>query len=379
MVSFEMKYNSIFESLKASAPFYNSGNDFMDTKILSLDPKNFDKLELKYAAELLRKGELVAFPTETVYGLGANALDGSAVKKIFQAKGRPADNPLIVHICSLEMLDTLVEDISEKERSLMKKYWPGPMTLIFRRKEMVPNVVTANLDTVAIRMPSHPIALALIEAAGVPIAAPSANRSGKTSPTKAEHVYEDMKGLIPLILDGGQCTGGLESTVIDLHKNPPLILRPGMLTLETLRQDLPTIQYYSAESDHGELEKKPSTPGMKYKHYSPETPLILFIGTEKEIASKIEQFLHGSTQKSFKILLASATTQIKLEKMNGKSIEIQCLSTSESKKDVARNLFAALRESDHQNFDLILVQGVPENEEGKAIMNRLRKAAKQII
>ncbi len=351
----------------------------MDTKIISLDPEKFNKTDLNYAAELLQRGEVVAFPTETVYGLGANALDENAVNKIFQAKGRPSDNPLIVHISSLEMLDNLVAEIPEKAEILMKKYWPGPMTLIFQKKKTVPDLVTARLNTVAIRMPSHPIALALIKMAGVPIAAPSANRSGKTSPTKAEHVYEDMKGIIPLIIDGGQCTGGLESTVIDLNKNPPLILRPGILTLETLRQNIPTIQYYSSELDSGELEKRPSTPGMKYKHYSPETPLILFTGSETETASKIEEYIRNTKEKALKILLTSISSQITFEKYSDKKIEIQCLTTADSKKDVARNLFAALRESDHHHYDVILVQGVPETEEGKAIMNRLKKAAIHVI
>ena len=351
----------------------------METKIITLNSENFNLSELQIAAELIKKGELVAFPTETVYGLGANALDGSAVQKIFQAKGRPSDNPLIVHICSVDQIYNFVENIPNKAKTLMEKYWPGPMTLILKKKPLIPNNVTAGLDTVAIRMPSHPIARALITLANLPIAAPSANRSGKTSPTKAIHVYEDLNGIIPLIIDGGQCSGGLESTVIDLQKDPPLILRPGILTLETLQKEIPNIRYYSSEIDKGDLEQRPSTPGMKYKHYSPETPLILFTGNPSESIEKMNQYIQSTRYEQIKVLLTNSDSKINETQAFQKKLEVQCLTNDQSKKDVARNLFAALRESDHQKFDILLIQGVPETEEGKAIMNRLKKAAHQIF
>jgi L-threonylcarbamoyladenylate synthase len=270
-------------------------------------------------------------------------------------------------------------EISDGAKLLMKKHWPGPMTLILKKKDTVPSIVTAGLDTVAVRMPSNKIAKSLIELTRCPIAAPSANRSGKTSPTHAEHVIEDLSGRIPMIIDGGPCQAGLESTVIDLQREPPLILRPGVLTLETLKKDIPNIQYYTSSIDKGALIEKPTTPGMKYRHYCPETPMILFQSEPNQIIEKIANYLNTTNEKKIKILLTTEIDTSKFTQVKGKDIKIKQLGTINTKAEVAHNLFAALRESDHECHDVILVQGVSEVEEGKAIMNRLRKAAKKII
>jgi len=251
----------------------------METRVLPITEESLEE-----AAERLRRGEVVAMPTETVYGLGANALDAQACLKIFEAKGRPADNPLIVHISCWEELSPLVREIDPRAVRLAEKFWPGPLTMIFPRAEKVPAQVSAGLDTLAVRMPAHPVARALIEKAGVPIAAPSANRSGKPSPTTAQHVLEDMDGIIPLILDGGSCDVGVESTVLDLTRPVPVLLRPGGVTAEMLLEELPDLKVDAAVLSPLKEGQKVLSPGMKYKHYAPNAHVTVVKGTPERIA-----------------------------------------------------------------------------------------------
>jgi L-threonylcarbamoyladenylate synthase len=311
----------------------------MKTKIITLSSKKTHDSKIKKASKILKEGGLVAFPTETVYGLGANALNEKAVSKIFIAKGRPQDNPLIVHISDVKQLNSLVDKIPKKANKLMEKFWPGPLTLIFKKSKMVPDVVTCGLDSVAIRMPENKIALNLIEKSGVPIAAPSANISGKPSPTTAEHVLEDLDGKINLIIDGGEVEIGLESTVLDLTKKTPQILRPGKVTKKQLEKVIGKVK------DNGK-SKKVKSPGMKYRHYSPNAK-VLIIKTKEEIKK-----IH--------------------EKNRDKKIKILNYSDEIT---MAHNLFKDFRSCDKEGYDIILVKAPREKDLGFAIMNRLRKAS----
>ena len=248
----------------------------MKTEILKIDRENIDTDAIKKAANFIKSGQLVAFPTETVYGLGADGLNDEACRKIFKAKGRPSDNPLILHISHISMLDNLVEEITDKHRKLFE-LWPGPMTLIFKKSDLIPDAVTAGGDTVAIRFPSDQIARALITEADTPIAAPSANISGRPSPTKARDVYQDMDGIIPVIIDGGESNIGIESTVIDLSGDEPIILRPGFYTYEFLKDILSDMRLDDSLVDSSKI---PKSPGQKYKHYAPKAKLRVFIGED---------------------------------------------------------------------------------------------------
>lgn len=256
----------------------------MQTKRSLIDRVHPEAELLKEGAEWLRAGELVAFPTETVYGLGANALDASACAKIFEAKGRPQDNPLIVHVWNRDMANSLVKSWTPAAELCVKHFWPGPLTLILPKTALIPDIVTAGLVNAAIRMPSHPVALGLIEAAGFPIAAPSANLSGKPSPTRGSHVWRDMKGKIPLILDAGACQVGLESTVLDMSGDIPTILRPGGITKEQLEEVLGEVRV-----DTPTENQIPKAPGMKYRHYAPQGELILVSGLQERVVQRIGQ------------------------------------------------------------------------------------------
>ena len=258
----------------------------MKTQIIKIDTStsNWDK-QLDQAAEVLRSGGLVAFPTETVYGLGANALDEEAVKSIYRAKGRPSDNPLIVHIADTAAVKDLTDSIPGTAQALMDAFWPGPLTLVMPRSSLVPDIVTAGLDTVAVRMPSHPIASALIKKAGVPVAAPSANSSGRPSPTLARHVIEDMMGKIDVIIDGGNAEVGVESTVLDITVDPPVILRPGGVTLEQLRHVLGNV-ISDQTPGISDMAGTPKSPGMKYRHYSPKATMLLIQGDPERSPQK---------------------------------------------------------------------------------------------
>lgn len=323
---------------------------------------NFSDDDLKEAADLIRNGELVAFPTETVYGLGADATNSKAIEKIYVAKKRPSDNPLIVHVSGKEMLLKCVDHLPPIADELIKKFWPGPLTLVFNRSQYISPSVTKGLDTVAIRCPNHQIALRLISISDKPIAAPSANLSGRPSPTSAEHVIEDLFGRIPLIIDGGTTQIGLESTVVSLVSNPPIMLRPGGVTLEELKAIIPDIQT-KAENEIAKL-----SPGTRYTHYSPRKDVYLLTGftTEKEI----EIYLNGVSGDY--VLFCTNSVHSHPQK-------IPHILLGKSKKEIQQNLFSYLRNLDTMKYESAYIEEVEPTEEGLAIMNRLTKAAKKII
>ncbi len=318
------------------------------------------------AAELLRQGELVAFPTETVYGLGANALDATAVAKIYAAKGRPSDNPLIVHIADEADAEPLAV-VSPLAKELMAAFWPGPLTLVLPARNIVPKVVTGGLDTVGIRMPAHPAALLMLREAGVPIAAPSANISGRPSPTTADHVIEDLSGKIPLIIDGGAAISGLESTVLDLSSPIPAILRPGVITAEALAPFIPGISEETRLPDGGIAR----APGMKYRHYAPKAPVILCPPDRiyQTYCTELERALSAGNISPKIAILAT------MQGLTGLAKAENCFLLGENPEESAQNLFAALRWTDEINADLVIAESFPEKGIGIALMNRLKKAA----
>ncbi|KAG2224543.1 hypothetical protein INT45_004388 [Circinella minor] len=375
-----------------------------NAKPVITDPQ--DQATIQEAVDQLSSGETVGIPTETVYGLAANALDANAVAKIFAAKNRPQDNPLIVHVSSLAMLKRILPNntIPSIYEPIIKQHWPGPLTIILpTNTDIIPTSITCGQPTVAVRFPSHPVARALIDACDFPLAAPSANSSGKPSTTLASHVYDDLNGRIPLILDGGACNVGVESTVLDGLRRPPAILRPGGITYESLHglEGMEGLQVYRKHFVDRELEQAPTTPGMKYRHYSPEATVILVDNaSDPQIFEQQWQLELAKQEKPVRRLgllvtsskstitngssTAAATTR--KEEENEKHYHhqgIECIPVfmgrSEHPDEVARGVFKGLRYLDTQNVDLIFVQGIPETEEGMAVMNRLRKAASKVI
>lgn len=318
-----------------------------------------DEASIRRAAALLRAGELVAFPTETVYGLGADALNGEAAARIFAAKGRPADNPLIAHIAGESGLAGLIAgEPCACARKLMRAFWPGPMTLIFPKSPRVPREVTAGLDTVAVRMPSHPVARALISAAQTPIAAPSANRSGRPSPTTAAHVLEDMEGRIPLILDGGPCEVGLESTVVDVTGARPRILRPGGVTLEMLEGVVGDVDVDEGVLHQLQAGSQARSPGMKYKHYAPKGEVTIVTGPRA--AQEIARLYDAADGRAAILAFSQADYGAR---------RVYRL------KNAPGELFAALRQLDEDGMETIYAEDVPTTGVGLAVMNRLMRAA----
>ena len=318
-----------------------------------------DEASIRRAAALLRAGELVAFPTETVYGLGADALNGEAAARIFAAKGRPADNPLIAHIAGESGLAGLIAlEPCACARKLMRAFWPGPMTLIFPKSPRVPREVTAGLDTVAVRMPSHPVARALIRAAQTPIAAPSANRSGRPSPTTAAHVLEDMEGRIPLILDGGPCEVGLESTVVDVTGARPRILRPGGVTLEMLEGVVGDVDVDEGVLHQLQAGSQARSPGMKYKHYAPKGEVTIVTGPRA--AQEIARLYDAADGRAAILAFSQADYGAR---------RVYRL------KNAPGELFAALRQLDEDGMETIYAEDVPTTGVGLAVMNRLMRAA----
>lgn len=345
----------------------------METKYYETDEKNIDMKALEDAAAILQEGGLVAFPTETVYGLGANGLDGVAVKKIFEAKGRPTDNPLILHIANQCDLAALVTEITPVAQKLINRFWPGPLTIILPSSAKIPQEVTAGLNTVAVRLPKNKIARKLIALAGVPIAAPSANSSGRPSPTNAAMVKEDLWGCIDVIISSGSCDIGLESTVVDCTGDNAVVLRPGEITVEMIEAAcLHKVEPYN----HHEIAR-PRSPGMKYRHYSPGKPVILVNGDDvKHLMGKIVEREQG---KGFKVAVFSSQAvecylQDSMEDKNGAIFIVTWLNL----RDMAKKLYATLVECEVV-VDVICVEGVADEGLGKAIMNRLRKSASEII
>lgn len=338
----------------------------MQTKILKINPKNPSTMQIRQAAKAIKSKRLVAFPTETVYGLGANALDSNSVKKIFVAKGRPSDNPLIVHISDVADLGILAENIPGMAFDLIDRFWPGPLTLVLKKSKIIPRIVTGGLDTVAVRMPENKIAQAIINESGVPIAAPSANVAGRPSPTTAEHVIEDLSGKISIIIDGGPTKIGIESTVIDLSRKTPVLLRPGSVTLEQLQKTIGKIMIHPII--HGKKTRSiHRSPGMKYRHYSPNAKIILIEGSKTRVNQKITQLLQHYKKQGLKVGILS------VEKNNAKSDMTRFIGTNQNR--IAANLFKSFREFDARKIDIILAQGVNRKGLGLGIMNRLAKAA----
>lgn len=339
----------------------------MKTIISKIDVNNINVEELKKQAELLKEGKTVIFPTETVYGLGANALDENAVKKIYEAKGRPSDNPLIVHIYDRKEVRYLAKDINNKAEIVMDKFWPGPITIILNKKDIVPNTTSGGLDTVAIRMPSHKIARELIKQSGLPIAAPSANISGRPSPTKGNHVKEEMDGRVSGIVLGGNCDFGLESTVLDLTGEIPMILRPGSITKEDLEEVLGEV-LIDPSLLKKEDNKKAKAPGMKYTHYSPDADVYIVSGNDKDVINKINQIIRENSENGIK-------SGVMCVEKNKEVYEGEVISLGNTLEEVGSNLFDVLREMDKRNVDMVYSEAFEMTGVGQAIMNRLLKSA----
>ncbi|MCI9039009.1 MAG: threonylcarbamoyl-AMP synthase [Clostridia bacterium] len=327
--------------------------------------------EIQEAAQEIKKGNLVLFPTETVYGIGANALDENAVKKIFIAKGRAQDNPLIVHVSNMQMVEDIVDNIGILERKLIEKFWPGPLTIIFQRKEkeLIPDVVTANLDTVGIRMPSNLIAQKLIEKAGVPIAAPSANVSGRPSGTKIEDIIAELDGKVEYILDGGFTDIGLESTVIRVKENEINILRPGKITKEQLEEVAKKVKIDEHVLTKVEQNEVVTSPGMKYRHYAPNTKcMMVYSQDEEKMIEKIKEIVEEQKQMNKKVLVIGRGDHLKKYSITNK------WNMGATLEEIAKNIFTLLRKVDQEQVDLVIIEGVGEKGLGLAITNRLIRA-----
>lgn len=343
-----------------------------DTIIKKIDQNDFEESQLEEAGKVIRNGGLAAFPTETVYGLGGNALDEEAAKKIYQAKGRPSDNPLIIHIADVRALEELAEEIPENAEKLAKAFWPGPLTMILKKSAIVPESTTGGLDSVAIRMPNHPIALALIKQSGCYIAAPSANTSGRPSPTLAKHVEEDLSGKIDYIIDGGEVSVGLESTIVDLTGDTVMILRPGFITKEELEKVVENVEYDPAVIQKKNTEKiVAKAPGMKYKHYAPKGKLTIIKGNMEHVVEVINEQTIKKAQEGYQTGVI-ATEETKGRYQTGL---VKSIGSRKEEKTIALNLYKVLREFDAQGVEYIYSESFEQGELGQAIMNRLLKAA----
>jgi len=340
----------------------------METRVYKIDPKKPDKKKIALAAEILKQGGLVAFPTETVYGLGANALDEKAVKNIFVVKGRPSDNPLIVHVADKKEVYKLAREVPRKAVKLMDKFWPGPLTIVLKKSDIIPDAVSCDLDTVAIRLPSNKIARELIKKSGVPIAAPSANLSGKPSPTCASHVIKDLKGKIPAIISGGRADIGLESTVIDMSGKIPILLRPGRITAEQLIDTLGKMHVAGIVYGKKKKMKRVRSPGMKYRHYSPNAKVVLVYGPMEKVIPKINELYVKYKSQGKKIGIIGFDDY-------ASDINFVCKDVDE----LGKVLFDKFRDFDDHKVDIIIVEGVKQEGFGLALMNRAKKAASEYI
>ncbi len=333
----------------------------IETRVLAVSPQNPEPSSIEEAASIIQAGGLVAFPTETVYGLGADALRAEAVEKVFEAKGRPADNPLIIHIAHEDHLFDLVDEMPATGEKLAKAFWPGPLTLVVKRTFLVPDNVAAHLDTVAVRMPNHPVALALIRAVGSGIVGPSANLSTRPSPTTAQHVLHDLRGKVNLILDAGPTTIGVESTVVDVTLDPPLILRRGGLPVEAIEKIIGRIHVSN------EVELLRRSPGTRHRHYAPTAQVILVNEGDQQAYAELMQAYRLEGKKVGAIVHSPKLSELE----RGEYIR----AVPGSHEVIARHLFAFLREMDELGVDVVIVEGVPEDGLGAAIMDRLRRAA----
>lgn len=342
----------------------------MKAEIVAMTAEAIDKEAIARGGEILKKGGLVAFPTETVYGLGGNALDPMASRKIYAAKGRPSDNPLIVHIADIKALDPIVKSIPDKAKLLAEKFWPGPLTMIFERSNLVPLETTGGLESVAVRFPSDPIAAALILAAGGYVAAPSANTSGRPSPTTAQHVEEDLGDAIDMIIDGGPVGIGLESTIVDFTEEVPVVLRPGYISLEMLKEVLGDVRM-----DKGLIKPdsgiRPKAPGMKYRHYAPKADLAIVEGPTEAVIKAINQFVKEDAANGLQSGII-ATEETISQYPDG---IVKCIGSRAAEETIAHNLYEVLREFDQCQVSRIYSEAFYTPKMGQAIMNRLLKAA----
>ena len=344
----------------------------MKTLVLKVDPQRPDKKKIDIAANLIRKGGIVAFPTETVYGLGADALNAKAVAAVFKAKKRPFDNPPIVHVSDLKDVYRLATDVPPRARRLMTEFWPGPLTLIFRHSKIVPDVTVAGLDTIAIRMPKHNVALALIEESDCPISAPSANLSGKPSPTTVEHVLEDLDGRIDAILDAGPTSIGVESTVLDLTVDPPQVLRPGGTPFEALKAIIEKVELNPVVTAKRVLPfGKTRSPGIKHKHYAPDADVVVVEGELTAVIKKVNELTDSYRRRGSRVgvLCTNETAEYYSADV------VKSLGSRDDLAAIAHNLFRLLREFNTERVDVIIAEGLPLEGLGLAIVNRLRKAA----
>ena len=343
---------------------------YMKTEIVKIDEEQIDQEAIARAGEILKRGGLVAFPTETVYGLGGDALNENSSRLIYAAKGRPSDNPLIVHITNMEALKKIVTEIPPAARKLAERYWPGPLTMIFHKSSAVPLATTGGLDTVAVRMPSHKTARAMIDAAGGYIAAPSANRSGRPSPTVARYVIEDLDGLVDMIIDGGEVNIGLESTIIDLTGEVPTILRPGYVTQDMLTETLGLVDVDRTILD-ANSHQAPKAPGMKYRHYAPKGNLSIVEGEPERVVSYINERI-SALQKEGRKTGVIATDET-VARYHGD--DIKSVGSRRDDEVIARHLFRILREFDDDNVEVMFTESFETAGIGQAIMNRMLKAA----
>ena len=347
-------------------------DQMIKTEILKITgEKEVDEERIERATQVLKQGGLVAFPTETVYGLGGNGLDPLIVDKIYKAKGRPSDNPMILHISNKKDLPPLVKSIPPIGEKLMDKFWPGPLTLIFEKSSIVPERVTGGLNTVAIRMPAHPIAKKLIEKAGLPIAAPSANLSGKPSPTKSQHVIKDMMGRVEIILDERQANIGLESTVLDITTSTPIILRPGAITYGDLKELIGEVDIDKSIMEGPKENLLPRSPGMKYTHYAPNAPMTIVQGSRWKVIEKINEIVMDHIAKGEHVGILA--TQENLEYYS-RGI-IMSAGNRDKPNTIAINLFDLLRQFDEENVDIIFAEGIEGEGIEMAITNRMIRAA----
>lgn len=337
----------------------------MDTEIFALDAENIDKALINKAGNIIKNGGLAAFPTETVYGLGASALDGGAVKKIYAAKGRPSDNPLIIHVCSKEQIFEYTRDVSDTAKKLIDAFMPGPFTVILKKKSVIPDEVTAKMDTVAVRFPENKIACALINAAGVPIAAPSANLSGKPSPTEAKHVIHDMRGRIECIIDGGSCDVGVESTIVDASGEIPVLLRPGGVTYDMLKSVVPETVIDAHVLKSVAADEQPKCPGMKYRHYAPDADVTVVEGEKDAVQKKIRELLYENRNTVTGVLTMYESAYD----------DAVIISAGKTNREYAKNLFAALRKFDDLGVKVVFAEFCDRDGYGLAVKNRLYKSA----
>jgi L-threonylcarbamoyladenylate synthase len=342
------------------------------TLLLKVDSQTLDLRKVRVAADIIKKGGLVAFPTETVYGLGADALSPKAVINLFEAKQRPLDNPPIIHVGNPRDVSELVKEISNTAERLMETFWPGPLTLIFHHSGVVPSVTVAGLDTVAIRMPKHNVALALIRESGCPIAAPSANLAGRPSPTSTEHVLADLDGRIDAVLDAGPTSIGVESTVLDLTVDPPQVLRPGGTPYEALQAALGRVELSPfAVADRPLPAEKARSPGIKHKHYAPKADVVVVEGALSDVVRSIRRLAESYAERGCRIGILCTD-----ESMDGYEADVvMSLGNRDDLAGAARSLFKLLREFDEKGVDVIVAESLPAEGLGLAVMDRLRKAS----